>query len=78
MSCLLFCLDEGAHLDVATTNFWERNGQRFFDIQVFNPLAPSNHTLSLKQSYMIHEREKRRTHVKSVMEVECGSFSPLV
>ena len=35
--------DDGARLDVAATNFWSHDRQRtFFDVRVFNSLAPSN------------------------------------
>ena len=35
--------EDGARLDVAATNFWSHDRQRtFFDVRVFNPLAPSN------------------------------------
>uniref|UniRef100_A0A1X7SRF4 Uncharacterized protein n=2 Tax=Amphimedon queenslandica TaxID=400682 RepID=A0A1X7SRF4_AMPQE len=71
--------DEGARLDIAATNFWERNGQRsFFDIRVFNPLAPTNLNVSLRQCYHSHEREKRRTYDQRVRDIEHGCFSPLV
>ena len=36
---------DGARLDVAADGFWgSRNERAFFDVRVFNPLAPSNST----------------------------------
>ena len=71
--------EEGVRLDIAATNFWSKNGQRaFFDIRVFNPLSPSNHTLSINSCYQKHEQEKRRGYDQRVREVEHGCFAPLV
>ena len=34
--------DDGARLDIVAESFWGRDRQRvFFDVRVFNPLAPS-------------------------------------
>ena len=71
--------EDGARLDVAATNVWERNGQRsFFDIRVFNPLAATHVNVSLKKCYTSQEGEKRRIYEQRIREVEHGSFSPLV
>ena len=65
-------------MDVAATNFWSHNRQRtFFDVRVFNPLAPSNNQ-SLPTCYKKHELEKRRRYDQRIREVEHGSFTPLV
>ena len=51
--------EDGARLDVKAQGFWGDQGQyAFFDVLVFNPLAPSNHCLSLPQCFHSHEREK--------------------
>ena len=50
----------------------------FFDVRVFNPLAPTYQNLSLASSYRRNEQEKRRAYDQRVREVERGSFSPLV
>ena len=35
--------EDNARLDIKADNFWNRDRQSaFFDIRVFNPLAPSN------------------------------------
>ena len=69
---------EGARLDVAATNFWSRDRQRtFFDVRVFNPLAPSNNQ-PLSTCYKKQEQEKRRRYDQRIREVEQGSFIPLV
>ena len=49
----------------------------FFDVRVFNPFAPSNQS-SLRFTYGKHEREKPRVYEKRVIQIEHGSFTPLV
>ena len=58
--------------------FWHWHQCTFFDVQVFNPLAPSNRRLPLPQCFRSHEREKRRAYEQRVREVEHGSFTSLV
>ena len=59
--------------------FWgSRNERAFFDVRVFNPLAPSNSTHSIPATYKKHEREKKREYGARVREVEHGCFTPLV
>ena len=50
----------------------------FFDIRVFNPLAPSYSTIPLAQCYTRNEQEKRRAYDQRVRQIEHGSFFPLV
>ena len=70
---------DGARLDVAADGFWgSRNERAFFDVRVFNPLAPSNSTHSIPATYKKHEREKKREYGARVREVEHGCFTPLV
>ena len=70
--------EDGARLDVAATNFWSHDRQRtYFDVKVFNPLAPSN-SQPLPTCYRRHEQEKRRRYEQRVREIEYSSFTPLV
>ena len=50
----------------------------FFDVRIFNSHAPSNYTTSTDACYRRHEREKRRTYKQHILEVEHGTFTPLV
>ena len=50
----------------------------FFDVRVFNPLAPSNCRSSLTATYRQHEATKRRAYEQRVREIEHGSFTPVV
>ena len=54
---------DGARLDVRAEGFWgDRRQSAFFDVRVFNPLAPSNRCLTPASCYRKHEREKRRAY----------------
>ena len=71
--------EDGARLDIVAESFWGRDRQRaFFDVRVFNPLAPRYRNSSLSQCYRRNELEKRRAYDERIREVEHGSFSPLV
>ena len=71
--------EDGARLDVSAQGFWgDRHARAFFDVRVFNPLAPSNCRASLNATYRRHENIKKRSYERRVREVEHGSFTPLV
>jgi len=50
----------------------------FFDIRVCHPNADSYKELSLKQIYKLHEDKKKRKYASRVIDVEDGTFTPLV
>lgn len=71
--------EDGARLDVRAQGFWGiHHQQAYFDIRVFNPLAKTNRQTSLPACFRSHDREKRRIYEQRVLEVERGSFTPLV
>ena len=55
-----------------------RYERTYFDVSVFNPMAPSNRQQSLASTYKKHERIKIRAYEQRVREVEHGSFTLLV
>lgn len=69
---------EDARLDVSARGFWARGQRAFFDVRVFNPMAPSNRGQQLKAAHLRHENEKMREYGERIQEVEQGSFTPLV
>ena len=52
--------------------------EHFFDVNIFNPNAPSNRTSSLNSCYCRHERMKHNEYEERIREVERASFTPLV
>ena len=65
-----------ARLDVCA--FWDRQQSAFFDVQVCHPNTDSYRELSPKQIFQLHENEKKRQYSRGVLEVEQGTFTPLV
>ena len=71
--------EDDSRLDIKASGFWgDCHQDAFFDIRVFNPFASSNQQSSLKSTYVKHEKEKRRTYERRVIDVEHGSLTPLV
>ena len=71
--------EEGARLDIKAQKFWDKSKKStFFDVRIFNSHAPANCTSSTDACYRRHEREKRRAYEQRVLEVEHGTFTPLV
>jgi hypothetical protein len=50
----------------------------FFYVRVCHPNADSYKDLELRQVYKIHENEKKRLYARRVLEIEQGTFTPLV
>ena len=67
-----------ARLDIHARGFWERHRSAFFDVRVCHPNADSYKDLTPKQFYKKHENEKKRQYAERVMEIEQGTFTPLV
>ena len=67
-----------ARLDVHTRRFWDRQQSAIFDVRVCHPNADLYRELSPKQIFQLHENEKKRQYSRRVLEVEQGTFTPLV
>ena len=67
-----------ARLYVKARGFWQVGQLAFFDLRVFNPLAERYANQSLKKCYELNEKKKKRVYAERVLQVEHGSFTPLV
>ena len=67
-----------ARLDVSARGFWTRGQRTFCDVRVFDPSAPRLLSKPLSSTYVDHEQEKRRAYNQRVLQIEHGSFTPLV
>ena len=67
-----------ARLDVSAVGVWSPMERTFLDVRVFHPNSPSYLNTSPEQLYLQHEREKKRVYNDRVLQVEKGSFSPLI
>ena len=69
---------QGARLYMHAHGFWEQHRSGFFDVRVCHPNAASYRDLEPQQIYHIHENEKKRLYPRRVLEIEHGTFTPLV
>ena len=71
-------LEDDARLDIRARGFWRHGQNSFFDVRVTNADSDSQQNSSLKSILQKHETEKKRCYNRRIMEVEHGSFTPLV
>lgn len=72
-------VEDSARLNVKAQDFRGSDRQCVhFDVKVFNLQASTNRTQTIAVSYRCHEKEKGRAYVKRGVEVENGSFTPIV
>ena len=69
---------DDARLDISARGFWVRGQRAFFDVRIYNPMACSNRRLELKAAHEGNGNQKYRENGERVLEVEQGSFTPLV
>ena len=70
--------ENNTRLDVIALGFWCRDQRAFFDIRVFDPVAPCHAHQSLDAAHSKQENEKRRQYEDRILHVEHASFTPLV
>ena len=69
---------ENARLDVSGIGIWGPMQKTFLDIRVMHPNSPTYINKDIDQVYKTHEREKKRTYNENIIQVEKGSFTPIV
>ena len=69
---------EEARLDVSARGFWQRGQCAFFDVRIFNPFAQTYLKQKSEATFVTNEKQKKRAYNQRVIEIEHGSFSPLV
>ena len=69
---------EKARLDVSGVGVWGNYEKTFLDIRVMHPNSPSYINKSLDQVYAHHEKEKKKNYLERVIQIEKGSFTPIV
>ena len=74
-------MNDEIRLAICARSFWESGQKTFFDVRFFDPIAQSyskQTQQTLKQSYSMNKNEKKRHYNTRIMEVDQGSFTPLV
>ena len=69
---------EKERADVSAVGVWSSMERTFLDVRVTHPHSPSYAGLSSEQLYKKHEQEKKRKYNDRIMNVDRGTFTPLV
>ena len=69
---------EKARLDVSGNGVWGPFEKTFLDVRIMHPNAPSYINKTIGQIYTMHEKEKKRSYNERVIQIEKGSFTPIV
>ena len=69
---------ENARADIRSRGFWRKGQNAFFDVKITNADADSQARQQLDTLLKKHEREKKRLYNDRIMNIEGGSFTPLV
>ena len=67
-----------ARVDVSARGFWISGQMAFFDVRVFNPSAKRYENQETAKTYDTNEKEKKKQYNDRIMQVEHGTFTPLV
>ena len=71
-------VSEEARLDVRARGFWRPAQNAFFDVRVTNPFCATSMKSSLARVHDNHEREKKLHYNYRVMNIDQGTFTPLI
>ena len=67
-----------ARLDIKAGDFWSRGVTAFFDVRVTHVNSKCNQSKPTSEVFKDQEEEKKRKYQQRVLDVEMGSFTPLV
>ena len=69
---------EEARLDIAARGFWQDGAMAFFDVRVFNPFAKTHINSKIEANFKLNETQKKNDYNQRVIDIEHGSFTPIV
>ena len=69
---------EDARSDISARGFWCSSQKALFDVRVFNPIASRYRNTPFSKCCTINENRKKKQYIERVLQVEHGSFTPLV
>ena len=64
--------------DVSSRGLWSTFERTFFDISVTHPNSPTYDKKDMEQIYKAHETRKMKKYNNRIIEVEKGTFTPLI
>ena len=71
-------ISDGAPADISALGFWQPLNRVFFDLRVINPLAQTNVAKKIPDMYKYHEKAKKREYNDRILQIEKGTFTPLI
>ena len=71
-------LQDDARLDISAVGLWRAHERTYFDVRISHPHAPSYAKKPLQTILKAAEKEKTRKYADRVLQIERGSFVPLV
>ena len=71
-------MNNQARADVSARGLWINRQTAFCDVRVFNPLAGCHLHFSVPAVHKKNENGKKREYNQRILQVEHGSFTPLV
>ena len=69
---------EEARLDIKASGFWQHGQTAFFDVRVTHVNSMTNTNHNTKTVFREHEQAKKREYMQRVLEIEHGTFTPLI
>ena len=67
-----------ARLDICARGFWQAGQMAFSDVRVFNPTAKRYVNQVISKTYGVNKKEKKKLYNERILQIEHGSFTPLV
>ena len=67
-----------ARADISARGFWYLGQRAFFDVRIFDPNAQRHENKTFRRCYELNEHEKKKGYSSRILNVEQGSFTPLV
>ena len=67
-----------ARLDLRAKSFWRQGQNAFFDVRITNADCNSQQDKDISSILKKHEQEKKRAYNSRIMEIDQGTFTPLI
>ena len=69
---------DGCRPDIRARGFWRPGQNAYFDGKISNTNAESTKLMPIKKVFQQHEREKRRKYNDMILNIDHGTFMPLI
>ena len=71
-------ISDQARVDIRRRGFWFPDQVAVFDVRVFNLTVKQYINQGLRKLYQVNEKEKKKQYNECILQVEHGTFTPLV